>query len=81
MVDVQLWAGLRRYADDKVVVSVEACNIREMLAALVAAHPGLEPFVKAGISVAIDGEIYADSVVEPIPPGAEVVLMQRLQGG
>lgn len=81
MVDVQLWAGLRRFTDDQCIVSVEASNIREMLAALAAKFPGLEPILADGVSVAINGEIYAESIVEPIPPGAEVILLQRLKGG
>ncbi len=81
MVEVQLWASLQSYAEGQKVVTVEARNIREMLAALVARHPGLKVFIDEGVSVAINGEIYADSLVEPIPEGAEVVLMQRLRGG
>ena len=81
MVDVQLWAGLRRFTDDQHIVSVEASSIREMLAALTAKYPGLEPILADGVSVAINGEIYAESIVEPIPPGAEVILLQRLKGG
>lgn len=81
VVDVELWGGLQRHANDETSVQVEANNIREMFVALVALHPGLKPFIEAGISVAINGEIYAESVVEPLPPGAEVVLLQRLSGG
>jgi len=81
MVDVQLWVSLRRFADDQSVVTVEAANIREMLAALVRKHPALEPIVSGGVSVAINGEIHAESIVAAIPPGAEVILMQRIKGG
>jgi molybdopterin synthase sulfur carrier subunit len=34
MVDVNLWSGLRRFADGQTVVSVEAQTVRQMLAAL-----------------------------------------------
>lgn len=80
-VEVVLWGNLRPFADGKDKVTVEARNIREMLAGLVDAHPGLEPIIEAGVSVAINGRVIASSVTEPIPEGAEVVLMQRLKGG
>lgn len=80
MVEVNLWAGLRRLADDRLVVSVEARTVREMLAALVAAHPGLAPVIKAGVSVAVNGEIVT-TLATPLEPGAEVYLMQRVTGG
>lgn len=80
-VRVQLWAGLRKFADDQTVVSVEARNIREMLHALSAKYPGLKPILDEGVSVAIDGEIYAESLIEPVGPENEIVLMQRLTGG
>ena len=81
MVEVQLWAGLRAFTGGAEYVRVEARTIREMLAALEEAHPGLKPILDEGVSVAIDGEVYADSLVEPIGPDSEVVLMQRLKGG
>lgn len=81
MVEVQLWAGLKSLAEGQRTVSVEASNIREMLDALVAKYPALEPIIAAGVSVAIDGDIYAESMVAPIAPGSEVILMQRIKGG
>ncbi len=80
-VEVALWGNLRPLTGGVDKVVVEARNIRDMLEGLVAAHPALEPIIEAGVSVAIDGRVIASSVTEPIPEGAEVVLMQRLKGG
>ena len=80
-VEVALWGNLRPLVGGAESVVVQARNIREMLAALVEAHPSLEPIIEAGVSVAINGRVIASSVTEPIPEGAEVVLMQRLKGG
>jgi hypothetical protein len=33
------------------------------------------------VAVAIDGEIFQDALLEPIPPGAEVHLMPQIGGG
>ena len=80
-VTVRLWAGLRRFTDGALEVEVTAATIGQMLDALVAAHPGLGPAIRAGVSVAVDGVILTDTRHRPIPPGAEVVLIQRVQGG
>lgn len=81
MIDVHLWAGLRRLTDGALVVPVQAATIGQMLEALVAAHPALEPAIRAGVTVAIDGVVITDNLHRAIPPGAEVYLMQRVKGG
>jgi len=80
VVDVNLWSGLRRFAGDQTVISVEARTVREMLEALTTAHPALTPFIKAGVSVAVDGQIVTDLNTE-VAPAAEVYLIQRIKGG
>ena len=80
-VEVALWGNLRPLVGGSETVSVQASNIREMLEALVAQWPALEATIDAGVSVAIDGRVYATSLTQEIPEGAEVVLMQRLKGG
>ena len=81
MVEVNLWSGLRRFADGAERVSVEASTVGEMLDALVAAHPGLKPFIEAGVSVAIDGEVISLNRSVPVRPENEIFLMQRIKGG
>jgi hypothetical protein len=80
MAVVHLWSGLRRLADGQTTVTVEATNIRQIFAALVAAHPGLEPVIKAGLSVSVNGSIETN-LSAPLPEGAEIYLMQRIKGG
>lgn len=80
MVDVNLWSGLRRLADDQTVVTVQARTVREMLEALTTAHPALLPVIKAGVSVSVNGQIVTD-LSESVAPDAEVYLMQRIKGG
>jgi molybdopterin converting factor small subunit len=80
MVDVNLWSGLRRLAGDQVVVTVQARTVREMLDALVKAHPALDPVIKAGVSVSVNGTISTD-LSDEVRPDAEVYLIQRIKGG
>lgn len=81
MVEVNLWSGLRALADGKDKVEVEGDTVGEILDALVAAHPGLQEAIDAGVSVAVDGRVIASSLTEPVKPDSEVFLMQRLKGG
>lgn len=80
MVQVNLWSGLRRFTDGEVAVTVTAQTVREMLDALVAAHPGLDPFIKAGVSISVNGVIETN-LFATLPPDAEVYLIQRIKGG
>jgi len=79
-VSVHLWSGLTRFTDGKREVEVKATTAGGALDALVAAYPGLEPIIEAGVSVVIDGEMVPDRNA-PVAPGSEIYLMQRLKGG
>ncbi|MEY3960067.1 MAG: hypothetical protein RIR14_721 [Pseudomonadota bacterium] len=81
MAKVHLWSSLRRFADGQEVVEVEAVTVGQVLDALVKAHPGLAPAVKAGVSVAVDGEVIANNRAAAVAPDSEVYLLQRLKGG
>ncbi len=81
MVEVNLWSGLRDFADGNVTVEVEAKNVGEVLRGLVKAYPQLEPVIDAGVSVAVDGKIIASGLTEPVRPNSEVFLLQQLKGG
>ncbi|OYX19220.1 MAG: hypothetical protein B7Z04_10055 [Rhodobacterales bacterium 32-66-9] len=81
MARVHLWASLRRFAEGQEVVEVEATTVGQMLDALERAHPGLGPAIKAGLSVAVDGEVIANNRAAPVQPTSEVFLLQRLKGG
>ena len=81
MVEVNLWSGLRDFADGKTKIDVEAKNVGEVLKRIAEAHPGLIPFIEAGVSVAVDGRIIANDLTEPVYPETEVYLIQQLKGG
>ena len=81
MVEVNLWSGLRKYADGQESVEVDGENVGQLLNNLIKAYPGLEPFIDAGVSVAIDGRIIARDLTAEILPDSEVYLLQQLKGG
>ena len=81
MVEVNLWSGLRAFADGHETVIVEARNVGEVLSGLAEAYPGLAEIIEEGVSVSVDGRIIADSLIEPVQPDSEVWLLRRLSGG
>ena len=81
MADIHLWGALRPAADGASVVSVNAKTIRELFRKLEEDYPGMAPHIARGIAVSINGKIFRDSWSEKLPPGAEIYLLPRIQGG
>ncbi|MEO1193880.1 MAG: MoaD/ThiS family protein [Pseudomonadota bacterium] len=81
MVKVLIWGSLKAATGDQAELQVEAKTIRELLDRLGEAHPKLQPQLKRGVSVSVDGKIYRDAWFTPIAEDSEVVLLPRLAGG
>lgn len=60
---------------------IEARSVRELTRALEARFPGLGGLIEDEMSLAIDGEIHQDALMEPLKPDSEVVLIPRISGG
>lgn len=78
---VHLWSGLRRLVGGAETVTVQAVTVGQMFDALIAAHPGLEPVIKAGVSVVIDGEVTSGGRNLALRDENEIYLIQRIKGG
>jgi molybdopterin synthase sulfur carrier subunit len=78
---INLSGALRSGADGASTIEIEASTIRELLTRLADLYPQMEVHLDEGIAVAIDGVIYRDDWTQPIPAGAEVVLIPRIKGG
>lgn len=81
MVQVTLWGSLKAAAGGSEHIEVEAANIRQLLDALRAAHPGLDPIIEKGVAVSIDGEIHQDAWLVPITSESEVYVLPYMEGG
>lgn len=81
MPEVKLWSALRRHADGAEQVTVDGETVGEVLDALAAAYPGMGELLADRVSVAVNGRIISNARTEPIPPGAEVFVMQKIKGG
>lgn len=81
MARVFLGSALRRFTGGVEEVEVEAATVRSLVAELDRLFPGVGDQLKSGIAVAIDGEIIADAIYEPLPEDAEVHFLPAIGGG
>ncbi|MCZ6659616.1 MAG: MoaD/ThiS family protein [Gammaproteobacteria bacterium] len=81
MLEVSLSGSLRDATDGAASIEIEARTIRELLRKLVERYPRLQSRIDEGVAVSVNGEIYRDNRDVPIPEGAEVFLLPRIQGG
>ena len=78
---IHLWGALRPLVGGALSVLIEANTIRELFRKLIEEYPALEPHIKRGVAVSIDGKIYRDQMDVALPTGAEIYLMPRVPGG
>jgi sulfur-carrier protein len=78
---IHLWGALRPHAGGAEHIDITATTIRELFRTLINIHPGMEPHIKRGVAVSINGKIYRDQWDTLLPEGAEIYLMQRIPGG
>jgi molybdopterin synthase sulfur carrier subunit len=81
MVKVRLWGGLRDLVDGASELEIEAATINDVVSRLGADYPGLRTHLDENVSIAVDGQVYRDSLFVPLKPDAEVFLLPRLSGG
>ena len=80
-VRVDLNGALRSGAGGAASIEIEAATIKELFQKLLERYPGMQDHFDRGIAVAIDGVIFRDDYTQKIPPGSEVFLMPRIDGG
>ncbi len=79
--EIHLWGALRPFAGGASAVSVRAETIRELFRVLIDQYPGMEPHIKRGVAVSINGQIFRDQWDTVLPGDAEIYLLPRVPGG
>ncbi len=79
--EIHLWGALRPMAGGALSVFVEATTIRELFRKLIEAYPRMEPHIKRGVAVSIDGKIYRDQLDTKLPESSEIYVLPRVPGG
>jgi sulfur-carrier protein len=80
-IEVHLWGALRPFVNGASTVSVHAETIRELFRILIEKYPGMEPHIKRGVAVSINGQIFRDQWDTKLPLDAEIYLLPRVPGG
>ena len=80
MARVVLTKGLTQFTGGAGELHLEVGTVRELLRVLGERYPALGPHL-GSVAIAIDGQIYQDAWLEPIPPGSEVHLIPQIAGG
>lgn len=78
---IHLWGALRPFADGAETVAISADTIRELFRILMEKYPGMEPHIRRGVAVSINGRIWRDQWDTDLPVDAEIYLLPRIPGG
>jgi hypothetical protein len=81
MARVVLTRALTQFTGGERELEIDAKDIRQLFRTLGERSPAHKPHLEDGLAVAIDGEIFQDAWLEPIPPEAEVHVIPQIVGG
>ena len=81
MAHVTLIGNLRQNTGGVTELEVEANTIRQLFARLGEQFPELAPHLEDGLAVAIDGQIYQETLIQPIEPDSSVQVLPQIAGG
>ena len=81
MARVILTGRLRELAGSETDLEIDASNVRELLRKLEVCLPGIGQRVEDGLSIAIDGDIIQEPLLEAIGPDSEIHFLPPIQGG
>jgi molybdopterin synthase sulfur carrier subunit len=60
---------------------VQAKTMRDVIKAMDALFPGLGHHLEEETTLAINGDMHETGYFQPVPPGAEVFFIPRIEGG
>jgi len=81
MARVVLIGNLAQLTGGVAEFNVSATSIKQLFDRLTELHPVLGPHLQEGVAVAIDGQIYQETLLEPIGPNSEVFILPQIAGG
>ena len=81
MAHVTLIGNLKQFTGGETELEVDAANIRQLYAKLGEMYPELAPHLNDSLAVAIDGEIFQETLIAKIKPDSSVQLLPAIPGG
>ena len=81
MAHVTLIGNLRQFTGGVAALELEVGNVRQLFERLGHLFPELAPHLADGLAVAIDGQIYQDTLFQEIGADSEVHILPQIAGG
>jgi molybdopterin synthase sulfur carrier subunit len=81
MARVVLIGNLAQLTGGVAEFTLSATSIKHLYQLLTELHPELGPHLEDGVAVAIDGQIYQETILQPIAPDSEVFVLPQIAGG
>jgi sulfur-carrier protein len=81
MARVVLVGNLARLTGGVAEFQLSATSVQQLFQQLAERYPEIEPHLREGVAVAVDGQIYQDDLFQPIAPDSEVFLLPQIAGG
>ena len=81
MARVVLVGNLAQLTGGVTEFELSVTSVKQLFERLTELYPAIGRHLDDGIAVAIDGQIYQDSLLEPIRPDSEVFLLPQIAGG
>ena len=81
MARVVLIGNLAQLTGGVAEFDLPVASVKQLFELLGERHPTLARHLAEGVAVAIDGQIYQDSLLEPIRPDSEVFVLPQIAGG
>ena len=81
MARVVLVGNLAQLTGGVAEFDLSATSVQQLYQQLTELYPALERHLADGVAVAIDGQIYQDTLHEPIAPDSEVFVLPQIAGG
>jgi molybdopterin converting factor small subunit len=81
MARVVLIGNLAQLTGGVAEFNLSATSIKQLYQQLAELYPALGPHLEDGVAVAIDGQIYQETIFQPIAPDSEVFILPQIAGG
>ena len=81
MARVVLIGNLAQLTGGVAEFDISAASVKQLFDRLTELHPEIGRHLQEGVAVAIDGQIYPDTLLQPIEPDSEVFILPQIAGG
>ena len=81
MAKVHIVGNLRQFTGGQADFDLPAKSVQHLFKLLIELYPETAPHLAEGMAVAIDGQIFQETLFQEIGPDAEVFLMPQIAGG